>query len=211
MSLFRLGLVFARVCTTMDLLGEERQGAVPPGARLRRDLIDVDEEAALLAFLDAGDWSTELQRRVQHFGYRYDYKAGRVTADSYLGPLPPPVSRMAGRLVRAGLMSGMPDQAIANEYRPGQGISAHVDCVPCFGDAIVSVSLLSSCEMVFRQRATAERMAVILPARSALLLTGPARYDWTHEIPARKSDRQGGIRIERSRRVSLTFRTMVTG
>ncbi|WP_236770608.1 hypothetical protein [Agrobacterium tumefaciens] len=41
-----------------------------------------------MAMLDAGEWNTELKRRVQHFGYRYDYKARAITADAYLSKLP---------------------------------------------------------------------------------------------------------------------------
>lgn len=33
------------------------------------------------------------------------------------------------RLQQAGLFADTPDQVIINEYQPGQGISAHIDCV----------------------------------------------------------------------------------
>jgi len=54
---------------------------------------------------------------------------------------------------------------IANEYLPGQGISAHVDCVPCFSDRIASLSLLSPCEMVFQNGKQGSRLSAILRAR----------------------------------------------
>ncbi|MET3598648.1 alpha-ketoglutarate-dependent dioxygenase AlkB [Martelella mangrovi] len=168
-----------------------------------------DEEAALVHALDALNWSVELKRRVQHFGYRYDYRARTVTSDAYIGPLPPWLEKLGSRLHAAGFFETPPDQVIANEYLPGQGISAHVDCPPCFGDTIVSVSLLSQCEMIFRQQHGNERCSLILEPRSALVLRGPARYDWSHEIPARKSDLIGGARIARERRISLTFRKVI--
>tara|TARA_R110000787_G_scaffold50098_1_gene119755 strand:+ start:264 stop:791 length:528 start_codon:yes stop_codon:yes gene_type:complete len=161
---------------------------LPPEALYLPSFISFEEEAALVGHLDAGAWNTELKRRVQHFGYRYDYRARVVTADTYLGALPDWLLHLGARLAAAGLADGTPDQVIANEYLPGQGISAHVDCVPCFDDTIISISLLS---------------------RSAMVLTGAARYDWTHEIPARKSDHVDGRKIERSRRISLTFRKVV--
>jgi alkylated DNA repair dioxygenase AlkB len=43
-----------------------------------------------------------------------------------------------------GLADEVTNQTIVNEYRPGQGIAAHVDCVPCFGATILSLSLGSS-------------------------------------------------------------------
>ena len=180
------------------------QPDLPPGASLIPDWISPAEETALSAFLDAGEWSGELRRRVRHFGYRYDYRARIVTPESRIGPLPEELKGLGRRMVEAGIFAGLPDQVIANEYLPGQGISAHVDCVPCFGEEIASLSLLSSCEMVFRHEGQVR--ALRLAPRSLLLLAGPARYNWRHEIPARKSDPGVPGRCPRGRRLSLTFR-----
>lgn len=182
---------------------------LPPGAVYMPSFISSEEESVLVRHLDAGEWNAELKRRVQHFGYRYDYRARAVTPDACLGPLPEWLSAVADRLVSAGVLDDLPDQVIANEYLPGQGISAHVDCVPCFDERIVSLSLLSQCEMVFQQKQSGEKLAVILEPRSALVMTGAARYQWTHEIPARKSDEVDGMKVERARRISLTFRKVV--
>lgn len=167
-------------------------------------------DAVCLA-LDAGDWDTTLKRRVQHFGYRYDYRARTVADDARLGPLPDWLGGLARRLVGDGHFGALPDQAIANEYLPGQGISAHVDCEPCFSGVIASLSLLSACEMVFRHRGGGGRRSVALEPGSLLVMQGAARYEWTHEIPARASDIVDGVKRMRGRRVSLTFRTMVLG
>ena len=184
------------------------QPHLPPGASLTLDWITPAEEAALIAFLDAGAWSGELRRRVQHFGYRYDYRARMATAESRIGPLPEALQTLAERLVAEGHFAAVPDQVIANDYLPGQGISAHVDCEPCFGAVIASLSLLSACEMRYGCLASGETQAVTLPPRSLLVLAGPARTDWTHAIPARRSDVIDGVRVMRQRRVSLTSRTM---
>lgn len=98
------------------------------------------------------------------------------------------------------------DQVIVNEYLPGQGISAHVDCVPCFGPVIASVSLGATCEMLFHNLSTKARSSILLEPHSLLMLSGEARYSWSHEIPARQSDLIEGMRVTRGRRVSLTFR-----
>ncbi len=186
----------------------ETQPQLPPGASLTADWITPLQEAALIAFLDPGAWSGELKRRVRHFCYRYDYRARSATVESRIGPLPDMLKGLAERLVADGFFSDVPDQVIANEYLPGQGISAHVDCEPCFGEVIASLSLLSVCEMRFASLSSGETRAVILPPRSLLVLTGPARRDWTHAIAARRSDVIDGLRLARQRRVSLTFRTM---
>lgn len=193
----------------MGALLSDTSAGLPPGAVCLAGFISPSEEAALVGHLDGGEWSLELKRRVQHFGYRYDYRARAVTEDAYLGALPDWLRPLNARLAAAGFAGGAPDQVIANEYMPRQGISAHVDCVPCFDDTIVSISLLSRCEMVFRHRPSGATRAIILEPRSALVLTGAARYDWSHEIPARKSDMIDGRKIERGRRISLTFRKVV--
>lgn len=181
---------------------------LPPGAHYRPEFVTAGSEAQLVKTIDEQPWIADLRRRVQHYGYRYDYRARNVTPDAYLGPLPQWASDLAGRLAGNGWFERAPDQLIVNEYLPGQGISAHVDCVPCFGDTIASISLLSTCEMVFENHSIGDRRTALLEPRSALLLNGPARLAWTHAIPARKSDLVNGQRVPRSRRVSLTFRTV---
>src|SRR6185295_19353893 len=97
---------------------------------------------------------------------------------------------------------------IVNEYEPGQGISRHVDCVPCFGDTIASLSLNSTCMMELEQPKTSRKGSIMLAPCSLLVLTGEARYDWMHSIPARKEDEHNFQKYPRQRRVSLTFRTV---
>lgn len=173
-----------------------------PGLAYVPDFISAAEERALMKAIDDQPWLNDLKRRVQHYGYKYDYRARAVTPDSYLGPLPDWLEPVAKKL------PFKPDQAIVNEYEPGQGISAHVDCVPCFEGTIASLSLGFGAVMQFTNRN--EKQELYLEPRSLIILSGPARYDWTHAIPARKSDMVSGFKIERGRRVSLTFRTVLT-
>ena len=146
---------------------------------------------------------------MQHYGYRYDYRSRTVGRDSYLGPLPGWAAQLAARLVDDTPVEREPDQLIINEYLPGQGISAHVDCVPCFGDVVLSISLGSSCVMTFTDPTTGTGVPVLLEPGTLVVMSGDARYRWRHSIAARKADVVDGRRIERGRRVSLTFRTVV--
>lgn len=182
---------------------------LPPGATYVRDFVSLDAAASIVARVDAQPWITDLKRRVQHYGYRYYYRARTVNADAYLGELPVWLAEIGRRLVHAGFFDRAPDQAIVNEYQSGQGIAAHVDCEPCFSDTIASLSLLSTCEMRFEDRRNREQGAQILEPRSVLVLKGPARFEWTHAIPARKSDVIDGRRVARTRRLSLTFREVI--
>jgi alkylated DNA repair dioxygenase AlkB len=167
------------------------------------------EQSRLLDEVDARPWLTELKRRVQHYGYRYDYRSRSVDRSLYLGPLPDWAAALAGSLLERGLLGRLPDQLIVNEYQPGQGISQHVDCVPCFDDNIVSLSLGSTCVLRFTHKQTREVVPVWLEPGSAVVMTGPARYDWLHGIRACKSDSWAGRTWPRGRRVSLTFRKVL--
>lgn len=173
------------------------------------DFISVQEQDFLLSQIDQQTWLTDLKRRVQHYGYKYDYKARTVGNDAYLGPLPDWLLSFSKKLHDNRIFPSVSDQVIVNEYLPGQGISAHIDCIPCFADTIASLSLGSPCVMEFANPKTSEKKSILLEDRSLIVLSGPARYEWLHAIPARKSDIINGIKTERARRVSLTFRNII--
>lgn len=181
---------------------------LPHGARLLDSYIVSQTAEALLATVDGQPWRSDLKRRVQHYGWRYDYRARTVSPDMRLGPLPDWLAPLAQNIAQLAEFNAIPDQVIINEYELGQGISAHIDCAPCFGPAIASLSLTGGAQMDLRNTHTDDRISLRLEPRSLLILSGEARYDWTHAIPARKSDAINGARMPRTRRVSLTFRTM---
>jgi alkylated DNA repair dioxygenase AlkB len=190
---------------------EARERVAVSGLKCIPEFISEPQEAALLAAVDAEPWLPDLKRRVQHYGYRYDYKARKIDPSMYLGPLPQWVRSLAARLVADGHLPVLPDQLIVNEYLSGQGISTHVDCVFCFGPVICSVSLASQCVMVFSSVACDQSASLQLERGSLLVLSDDARYKWRHAIPARKADKFSGEVLARGRRVSLTFRTVIGG
>lgn len=171
--------------------------------------ITAAEQGSLIARIDKEPWRNDLKRRVQHYGYRYDYRVREIDKDAYLSPLPLWLTQLCEKLKTDQIFSTALDQVIANEYEPGQGISAHVDCVPCFGGTIASLSLGSGCMMEFTNSETGVRKSIFLEPCSLIILSGEARYQWQHAIPARKSDIIGGIKTPRSRRISLTFRNVI--
>jgi len=146
-----------------------------------------------------------LARRVQHYGWRYDYKARRVDPDARLGPLPAWAAQLCERLLARGLVPELPDQVIVNEYVGKQGITKHVDCLPCFQGPIVTLSLEESWDMFLWSPEGDRKVVRLLPRRSATILSGEVRERWKHEIPRRTNEGWG----PRGRRVSLTFRKVV--
>lgn len=78
----------------------------------------------------------------------------------------------------------------------------------CATGAIASLSLAG--HAVMEMRLGSQAFAVLLPARSLLIMAGPARYCWQHYIPHRKADWVNGCLLPRShRRVSFTFRKVL--
>lgn len=186
----------------------KRQPAIP-GLRYIASYITQQEHDVLLEQIDRSPWLSDLKRRVQHYGYKYNYKARTIDQAAYLGSLPGWLGSLCDKLLADGIFRTRPDQVIINEYMPGQGISAHIDCTPCFRDIIVSLSLGSGCIMELSNPKTAEKQEIQLKSRSIVVLADEARYVWQHAIPARKFDVINGVKTARTRRVSLTFRNVI--
>ncbi|KAM5542424.1 hypothetical protein V8D89_003883 [Ganoderma adspersum] len=122
-------------------------------------------------------------------------------------------------------------QAIINLYWPGEGITPHVDLLDRYGDGIMGVSLGSGCAMEFAKVASdqprsdmltspsvPDQCALYLPKGSVVVMTGEARYGWTHGIEKRfddwveaSPDSSEGVLLERDLRLSITFRWLLPG
>ena len=175
------------------------------GAVIVPDFVTPAEEARILLRIAEAPWMTELRRRVQHFGYRYDYRGTSRPVPAV--PFPRWAAAMAERL-REHFGGALPVQCIVNEYRPGQCIAMHADHAQ-FGPVVASLSLADDWPMRFRPRSVRPYArdglpgdeVVVLPRRSVLVLQGDARHRWMHGI-----DRSAGR--GRAKRLSATFRTL---
>jgi alkylated DNA repair dioxygenase AlkB len=180
------------------------------GLQYIEDYIDEVQHDRLLTQIDEQQWLNDLKRRVQHYGFKYDYKARTVDMDMHIGELPAWLKRLSEKLYKDEYIPEVADQVIVNEYEPGQGISSHIDCEPCFQDTIASLSLGSGCVMNFTHKSDkTKKIPVWLEPRSLVVLSGEARHEWLHGISARKSDVWDGQKHDRERRVSLTFRKVI--
>jgi alkylated DNA repair dioxygenase AlkB len=143
------------------------------------NFISPEEESNLLKEIEKNEWSNELKRRVQHYGWKYDYTARKIDPSLKIGPLPPFCSPLIQRMKDQDILQEDPDQLIINgtiflfikgdiaEYLPGQGISAHVDKKNWFHERIVSITLGSSCIMQFKELKTKKvcfnRISLLIP------------------------------------------------
>ena len=198
----------------LPLLAEET-AVSPAGLEYHSAFLAAHEEVDLLANIDGCEWLGDLSRRVQHYGYRYDYTNRRLDESTRIGPLPEWLAQLTHKVRAAAsedskhlLDAHQPfEQAIVNEYEPGQGIAPHIDR-DCFGPVVATVSLGSAVDMDFRCDATGEGFMQRLEPRSLVLMHGDARSRWRHGIAKRRTDAWGGQKVARQRRVSITFRTI---
>lgn len=175
-----------------------------PGLRYVADYIDAPTHDELLDMVSAQTWiEVAGQRRMQFYGYTYDYSSRSIKRS---GRLPPWAMRIAEKIQHDGLSAHTPVQLSVIEYAPGQGIFTHVDA-DVFSDVIV-ISLVSPCVMDFADSQSHATASLLLEPKSALVLSGDARYRWQHGIAARASDEWNGEIVQRARRVSLTFRNV---
>ena len=187
----------------------------PIGLEYHPDLLATSEEDGLLAHIDECEWLTDLSRRVMHFGYKYDYTSRRLDETARIGSLPEWLAQLSSMVREAASEQAKQlldphrpfEQAIINEYLPGQGIAPHIDR-DCFGPLVATVSMGSAVNMDFCRDSTGDEYVQSLEPRSLVLLYGDARFKWRHGIAKRQSDTWHGQKTKRQRRVSITFRTI---
>jgi alkylated DNA repair dioxygenase AlkB len=174
----------------------------PEGLLYRPDLIDPDEERAVLAEIGTIELTVVrmhgqvARRTVRHFGFDYGYESWQLVPTD---PLPESLVWLRDRCAEfAGVPPGDLEQTLITRYPPEATIGWHRDA-PMFGPVVVGVSLLSPCTMRFQRRTGGERHVheLELAPRSGYVLSGSARWAWQHSIPAMTA-----------LRYSITFRTL---
>ena len=149
-------------------------------------------------------------RKVQHYGYKYDYKTYNIYEKTI--DLPEIVNTYKKYLTNKCLELNIIDekydfnQCIINNYDAGQGISSHID-IKKYGDVIGCFTIGSGATMRFKNDSF-ELYDIYVEPDSLYIMSNEARYKWRHEMIARKSDNVNGNKIKRSRRISITFRNV---
>src|SRR6266516_907529 len=83
-----------------------------PGLVYYSGLLTAEKQRQLLVAVDSLPWQDDLKRRVQHYGYKYDYKARTVNFSMYVGPLPEFALEVSQLLFDRGLIDEPPHQFI---------------------------------------------------------------------------------------------------
>ncbi|ETV81296.1 hypothetical protein H257_05856 [Aphanomyces astaci] len=178
-----------------------------PGLLVYNDFITPEQETLLLAELDKAEWKNDVRaRQVQHFGYVFNYKTQKCDASTPLEDMPPFCRSLIDTMPPT--FDGVPDQITANEYLPGQGISAHIDTHSAFTGSIGTLSLGHASVMEFRHPEDGRCETFLLEPRALYIMTGASRYQWTHCVHPRLFDVVDGAKVPRRRRVSITFRKL---
>jgi alkylated DNA repair dioxygenase AlkB len=181
---------------------------LPEGLVYQPDFISTDEENSLLSHLEGVQFAdihmhgVIAKRRAAHFGINYEYNSAAVAPGvaipEFLLPLRERIGKFTGRRPEEF------EEVLVTEYPEGAGIGWHRDA-PAF-EIVVGVSLLAECVMQFRPWPVQETvggqrrekpLTQVLEPRSLYVIQGPSRSSWQHHIATTKS-----------RRISLTFRTM---
>lgn len=161
------------------------------------DYISPKTEEELLTKLKEQEWDTRLERRTLHYGYKYPYSAfGKLEKTD---PIPDWLIPLQHRI--EDTLDYNFDQAIVNEYTPGQGILPHIDHTEFFDDTIAVLSIGSQAMLTMTHRTRPKQEMIVAP-RSLYVMRDIARYVYRHSIPKRKSDNG----IKRGTRYSITFR-----
>jgi alkylated DNA repair protein alkB family protein 4 len=188
-----------------------------PGLFLFDEFITEEEEQEIMAQLDGesvskrdkflpwGDKNSYGLHGGKRWGVRCDLRERKVTEAE--NPLPDFVQRiLVPKLKGLPQMLGcIPNEANAIDYRRDKGhwLKPHVDNWDLSKEPIANLSIAGDCVMTFRNVAPSRNTAnseqrVLLKRRTLQILTGAARYDFTHGISHEN--------LLSDRRVSITMR-----
>lgn len=184
------------------------------GLHLYREFITEEEERQILSELDGSAQPVSfLPWQVSRFNGRHRNKRWGVHCnlrDRRVGPaenaMPPFFCNiLLPKLKRiAAMKSCTPNEANAIDYHRSKGdyLEDHVDDRQLSKEPIANLSLGGDCYMTFinqkKKLGSNEPLRVLLPRRTLQILTGNARYDYSHGI--RNQD------LLDDRRVSVTMR-----
>ena len=184
---------------------------IPQGLSYYTDIISKNEEKELYDLINKQKWDTRLSRRVQHYGYLYNYK--NVINDVNIDlTIPEWLINVYDKLLEKNIATFTDKsklQIIINEYKCGLGISKHIDDINKFGDWVISLTIGSGCNIEFEKKD--DKHIIYVERRSVYKMENDSRKIWTHCIRPVKYDLlyKNNEKIKRDTRISITFRNVI--
>lgn len=186
---------------------------VPSGFFLFCDILSPAEEAKILS--DIAETSKNASSVFQNISATHGRRNLRIELDempSYLkgtvfeALFTKPASELSGKVAEVkhvietletegGYMFNA-NHFLINNYGPDIGIAAHVNSTS-YGPLVIGISLGGDCTFVLRHVSGGSAISYTVPARSIYIMSGPSRYEFTHEIPKLPAG---------TKRVSITVR-----
>lgn len=187
-----------------------------PGLFLFEEFVSEEQERRILAELDGTCLTREFlpwapstfngTHRGKRWGVHCNLRLRRVLPAQT--PLPSFMTNLLlPKLLQLSNNHWMPNEANAIEYRKSNGdyLKAHVDDRQLSKEPIANLSLAGDCYMTFtivKKKPSStnvqSKIKVLLKRRTLQILTGPARYNYSHEIQ--------NAHLLSDRRVSFTMR-----
>jgi alkylated DNA repair protein alkB family protein 6 len=211
----------------MEGMSKYRIGELPTAFYIP-DAFDVASEQALIQAIsrcgDLGCWKVLSSRRLQLHGMIPQGISESTTMPKWLCSI-----LSNSNLAQLFPPEWVPNNVLINQYEEDQGILHHTDG-PAYKDYVIILSLESDCCMTFKPklrpseigvRADGEVMSVLLQRRSLFIFSNDLYTNHMHGISDNPElfvgiscpcanlphfDNRGDIKIQRSRRTSITIR-----
>ena len=180
-----------------------------PGLFIYENFITLEEEEMIINYLDCLDvvkWKASRfngKKLGKRWGVHCNLRDRRVDAPEW--SLPDVITRILFPKLKMLGFSFSPNEANSIDYRRSQGhwLQAHVDDRQLSKEPIANLSLAGDCYMTFRNQSKHRNLAVsekkiLLKRRCLQVLTGNARYDFSHGIDHKD--------LLSERRISVTMR-----
>jgi len=173
------------------------------------------KQKKIIKKLDKKTWiplsSSNISRKVQHYGYKYNYKSKSIYDSApklpdFMKDMEITLTDICKKLkiIKSDYKF---NQCIVNNYEKGQAISKHID-VLAYGDVIGCYSIGNRNAIMVFTKGT-ERVEIKARPKSLYIMSGDARYKWKHEMQTLKAFPKGHKKVGTApRRISVTFRNV---
>ena len=186
------------------------------GLRCIENWVDNEYGSEIIKLIDDRKWEQILIRRTQHYGEKFDYLKRKnflstlnlYEKDKEIEEIPNFLRILSKRLFDDGIFPVIPNQITINECMPGQGIGPHTDDKSIYSDTVASLSLGSNCIFIIKDK-NRKSLPILIKPNSLIVLKNRARYECDHGVRGQVYDIVDGVKVSRTRRISITFRKSI--